>query len=67
MARPKGIAETQPRKKMISRGSKDGIGYVLSDSGCVEATTELGKPSCCLQNCPFPECKLDRNQNNKRG
>jgi len=56
MARPKGIIETRPRKQMVGRASTDSYAYVLSDSGCLEATLFLGHSSLCLE-CPFPECK----------
>ncbi len=56
MARPVGIKETQPRKQMATRGSTDGQGYILPDSGCRIATKYLGHASLCLE-CPYPECK----------
>ena len=60
MSRPKGIIESEPRKQMAGRCSTDAKSYILSDSGCAEATAEIGKSSCCLENCPFSECKLDK-------
>ena len=59
MARPRGVIESSPRKQMTGRGSTDGESYLLSDSGCGEATHYLKEPSLCL-GCPFPECKLDK-------
>ena len=58
MARYAGIIESKPRKQMAGRGSTDGEGYRLSDSGCKKATRHQKCPSLCLE-CPFSECKLD--------
>ena len=56
MARPKDIIEHKPRKRRISsNGSTDGESYLLSNSGCREATRYLKHPSRCIS-CPFLEC-----------
>ena len=56
--RPLGVRDMVPRKRMAIRASSDSECYLLSDSGCKEATEYLGEASCCL-GCPFPECQLD--------
>ena len=59
LGRPPGVRDIQPRKQMAVRASPDSDSYLLSDSGCPEATAELGHQSRCLINCPFPKCQLD--------
>ena len=67
VGRPKGVRDStsrNPYKQRVIKGSTDGesygcIGSGNVDSGCAEATAKLGEPSCCLKNCPFPECLLD--------
>ena len=54
-----GIVETQPHRKTVGEGNKDGTAYVYPDSGCEEATLYLGWQSLCLA-CPFPECSLEK-------
>ena len=61
MARPVGVKELAPRRRMAVRASKDGDAYLWADSGCVDATRLLGRQSLCLE-CPYDECLLDRNK-----
>mgnify|MGYP001565292870 CR=1 FL=1 len=71
MSRPLGATDKQPRKAGGGRypATPDSQAYRLPDSGCKEATLELGKQSSCLE-CPFfpSECilKIKDDKNNAK-
>lgn len=49
------------RKKPGGRYSPntDSKTYTRSDSGCTMATARLGKPSMCIENCPYDKCVFE--------
>ena len=66
MARPIGVKESKPRKRVEGMSRPDSQAYRYPDSGCHFATKFLSQgagesmQSRCFE-CPFTKCKMDGN------